>query len=275
MQPDAPSKKDAAPANRDRIDAGIGFDRKKLPPIVRSLAGVSLDVEELHFARERSSHRGFERLQRLRRAWVHGVDARFLEEICRIETLEVLDMHRVTATDLTPLARLRGLKRLMLHDATKVEDLRWVAGLPPLEVLGLENLKRVHDLDGLRTLGSLVTLGVEGSMWTQMRVPTLAPLSSLTNLRSLFLTGLRVADRSLTPLHALTNLGLLGCAAYFPDEEFQRLRRALPRLQCSWFDQLDRHGTVRAAIKSSLRGSKGADGDEPPADSDARGRSRP
>jgi hypothetical protein len=39
----------------------------------------------------------------------------------------------------------------------------WVAGLPPLETLAVENFKRVTHLDPLASLTSLSALGVEGS----------------------------------------------------------------------------------------------------------------
>jgi hypothetical protein len=237
-------------ANQDRIDAGIGFDWKALPKYVTTLEGVPHDAEQLNFMREGKSQRGFARLQSLKRAWLHGVSPEFLDEIARVESLEVLQLARVTATDLTPLARLRNLKRLIVHDATKVESLRWVEGLPPLDALALENFKRVRDLEPLQARLELITLGVEGSMWTAMRVASLAPLSRLTKLRSLFTTNLRVADRSLQPLHSLAHLGLLRCAAFYPDEEFRSLRRALPHLRCEWIDELEAHGSLRAARKA-------------------------
>lgn len=241
----------------DRIDAGICYDRKALPPIQKSLEAVREDAEELRFSRERDSQRGFSRLRRLRRAWLWGVNQAFLEEIAAIETLEVLQLDGVTAVDLRPLARLRRLRRLIVNGATKVTDLRWVEGLPALEVLGLENFKRVRELAPLGALTSLKALGIEGSIWTAMRVDTLAHLSRLGALEALFLTNLRVADRSLRPLHALTRLRVLESAAFFPDDEFRSLRQALPRLRCRWFDDLDRHGSLRAAIQASVRESSG------------------
>ncbi|MEQ1893540.1 MAG: hypothetical protein ABL998_13420 [Planctomycetota bacterium] len=240
---------------QERIDAGILYDWKELPPLQNSLEGVREDTEELHFARERDSHRGFSRLQRLRSAWLWGVNPAFLEEIAAIETLEVLQLDRVTAADLRPLAQLRRLRRLIINDATKVTDLRWVETLPELDALSLGNFKRVRELDPLSALTSLKALGVEGSIWTAMRVDTLAPLSRLIGLESLFLISLRVADRSLRPLHALTRLRVLRAAAYYPDEEFRSLRQALPHLRCCWFDELDRHGSLRAAIQAAARGT--------------------
>lgn len=237
----------------DRIEAGIGFDWSTVPKVVATLAGVPDDARELHFLRERKSHRGFARLQHLKRAWLNGIDADFLAEIVQVQSLEVLQLSRVTATDLTPLHRLRGLKRLMVCDASRVETLHWVAGLPDLDALQIVNFKRVRDLEPLTALQSLVTLGVEGGMWSPMHPDTLAPLARMPNLRNLFLLSTRVADRSLRPLQALKGLRVLQCATHYPDDEFRELRRALPELECSWFELLDRYGSLRDAVRAMVR----------------------
>lgn len=164
----------------------------------------------------------------------HGVNAAFLDEIARMPALETLYLQRVTATDLRPLAALPRLRRLIVKDATRVDDLDWVAGLAAIESLGLENLKRVGSLDPLSGLAGLRGLAVEGSMWTAMRVATLQPLAALTGLQYLFLTNLRVADRSLRPLHGLSELRGLQCARWFADGEFAALAAARPGLRCHW-----------------------------------------
>jgi hypothetical protein len=234
----------------ERIEAGIGFDWSTVPKVVTTLEGVPDDAQELHFLRERKSHRGFARLQRLKRAWLNGIDAEFLAEIAQVPSLEVLQLSRVTAADLGPLHRLRRLKRLMVGDAGKIESLHWVAGLPELDALQISNFKRVRDLEPLTALQSLVTLGVEGGMWSPMRPDTLAPLARMPNLRNLFLLSTRVADRSLRPLHALKDLRVLQCTTFYPDDEFRELRRALPKLECSWFELLDRYGNLRDAVRA-------------------------
>ncbi len=89
-------------------------------------------------------------------------------------------------------------------------------------------------------------------MWTTMRVASLAPLSRLQDLRWLFLTNCRAVDRSLRPLYSLARLEVLDCAAFFPDEEFVRLRAALPRLRCDWFNLIERYGSTREGVRKEL-----------------------
>ncbi len=69
--------------------------------------------------------------------------------------------------------------------ATKVKDLSWLPTQRFVRSLAVENLKNVHDLAPLHQLTQLTALGVEGSMWTPMRVASLVPLSALCELEYL------------------------------------------------------------------------------------------
>jgi len=226
-------------AHRQRLDADIGYEWDKLPDAVEQLDGVSDDCQQLVLRRIGKAPRGLQRLGGLKMLRAHSVDQAFLDEIVALEGLEHLSLNRVTATDLSGLRRLPRLRRLDLSDATRIDALDWLPESPTLRSLAFENLPRVADLDALTSLASLTALGVEGSMWTPMRVASLSPLATMPNLRALFLTNTRVSDRSLAPLAGLANLQVLSCARFFPDSEFRALRAARPGLQCSWFDKLD------------------------------------
>lgn len=201
------------------------------------MADVQADAEELHFARTRTSHRGIRRLRRLRHLWAHAVDQDFLDEICELESLEMLYAESVTAGDLTRLASLPCLRRLVVKDAPKVDNLDWLRPMRSLRALGLEHLKRVDQLESLAALTRLRCLGIEGSLWTPMRIRSLQPLQGLRHLEFLFLTNLRVQDRSLRPLHGLAELRVLHCARFFPAPEFTALADARPSLKCHWLQQ--------------------------------------
>ncbi|MGE5296921.1 MAG: hypothetical protein ACM3VT_19030 [Solirubrobacterales bacterium] len=96
-----------------------------------------------------------------------------------------------------------------------------------------------------------------------MRITSLTPLARLQSLRWLFLTSLHVADRGLEPLHSLSNLEVLGCGALFSDDEFLRLRQALPRRRCDWFDAIDQYGSIRECFRVQFGSTtkKRSDGD--------------
>lgn len=161
-----------------RIDAGISFHWNSLPPVHSSLADISHDAVSLRFRREDSSFRGISRFIRLRRLWADSVNQKFLDELATIPTLEWLFIDGTTAIDLTPLHQLRQLRRLVITGGTKIPNMIWLVGLPPLEALAVENFKLVRDLDPIATLANLRTLAIEGSMWTKMRVTSIAPLAA-------------------------------------------------------------------------------------------------
>ena len=225
------------PAHAARIAAGVGFEWDRLPPVAEEIAAVDPAATQLRLRRTGKYRPGLSGCVGLTQLWAYGVDAAFLDEIARLPRLHTLHLEDVTTADLAPLAMLPALERLTIEGATKVPDLEWTRGLRSLRVLGLEHFKRVDDLSPLAERTGLTALAVEGSLWTAMRVATLQPLASLQALESLFLTNLRVADRSLQPLHALPRLRELHCARFFPPSEFAALAAARPGLDCSWFQR--------------------------------------
>ena len=137
------------------------------------------------------------------------------------------------------------MRRLILHGGTKVEDLDWVALLPAtLEVLYLERFARVTDISPIGKLTQLTALGIEGGMDKQVRIETLEPLATLSNLRHLFLAAAQVLTKSLAPLRRLHHLELLECTIRFPEQEFIELKRNLPKLNCDWIDMIEEHGSL-------------------------------
>ena len=241
-----------------RVAAGVSYEVSSLPPLVETLDGVPRDTRQLFFRRQQTSHRGIGELSDLRSLWVEKANDELIEEIAGLSKLEVLSIRSMTASSLTPLASLQSLRRLLAVGGTKLDTLDWVQGLPAgLEVLFLEGFTRVSDIGPLGDLAGLTALGFEGGMDTKVRIATLAPLSKLKALRYLFLAAARVADRSLAPLAGMTSLRHLETTVQFPDEEFIRLHRALPNLECEWFDMIEQHGSLRqwnVWLKARLRG---------------------
>jgi hypothetical protein len=221
-------------SHRERIAAGVGFEWDRLPPVLVDVAQVPEGTSELRLRRDRRSHHGLRKHGQLRKLWAYGVDQAFLAEIAALPRLELLHLDQVAAADLTPLSAMGSLSRLTLVGATKVRDLEWLAGLGGLRTLGLEHLPSVHDLAPLAALPMLTALAVEGSLWKAMRVDSLQPMAGLRDLEALFLTNLRVSDRSLRPLHGLAHLQTLQCARHFPAAEFAALAAARPGLDCGW-----------------------------------------
>lgn len=242
-----------------RIAAGVSFAWQDLPPLLERLDGVPRDVEQLHFRRQKASHRGIADRRKLKRLWARQANQEFIDEISQLENLEVLYVNGLTATSLAALGRNRKLKRLLLVGGTRIENLEWAASLPAtLEVLFLESFYLISDIGPLGALSGLTALGVEGGMDRHVRIDTLEPLARLNNLRSLFLASARVKDKSLSALRGLPRLERLECTIDFPDQEFIALRDSLPHLECDWIRMIEEHGSLRAgkaAVMARIRSS--------------------
>ena len=198
-------------------------------------AEVPLDAERAWVTRERSSHRGIGDRQALRHLVAGAADQAFLDEICALTGLERLELeYPVTARSLDGLRALTRLRHLSIDSPRNVTDFTPVLDLPELRTLLITNAKHLTDLGWLAGATHLEVLGIEGSIWTAQRIPSLAPLAGLTGLRAFFAVSARLADRTLTPLAECPRLELLSCARMAPREEFERLHARRPDLVCTW-----------------------------------------
>jgi hypothetical protein len=202
-----------------------------------SLADIPDDAPLARFRRTKTSHRGIRTKTSLRTLIAGAVDQSYLEEIAVLGGLERLELEwPTTATDLRPLSALKHLRFLKIDSPRNITDFSPLLALPALEVLFIENAKHLKSLDWLAPLADrLNVLGIEGSMWTTQRIPTLAPLRGFA-VEALFLTGTRIADKDLTPLQTMPNLRFLETACNAPREAFRALHKAKPELVCDWFE---------------------------------------
>jgi hypothetical protein len=99
-----------------------------------------------------------------------------------------------------------------------------------LKWLGLENLKRIADIDPVGGLTNLEGLVLQGSMWTIWKVRTIAPLGALENLRYLSLANLRSEEKTLAPLFALRRLETFITASWWDEAELEEVHKRNPRL---------------------------------------------
>lgn len=173
-------------------------------------------------------------------------DLRRLPEMPQLETLEVW---RANDAAMRIVGQLAGLRTLVVHES-RIATLDALEPLPELEVFmfpgasslrdpsALERIPTLRavwmDVSGLRSLDWAARLThihglfVTGGLTT---LPTLAPLAALTGLRHLTVGHVRIRDKSLRPLHALTALETLEVPDRFALDEMAALAAALPRVQ--------------------------------------------
>jgi len=173
---------------------------------------------------------------KLRYLWISGVNAQAVEIVARVPGLQRLVIHDFRLPDIGPLARLDSLTELSIAGSPKLKSLTGVERLRGLRRLILFDNCNYPDVHALTGLVDLETLCLEGGFSKQLRLPTLEPLGHLHRLRRLRLASLRVADRSLKPLHRLLSLREVFIAKVFPPAEFRALGAALPDVRGEYVD---------------------------------------
>ena len=149
---------------------------------------------------------------------------------CRMPNLEDLWIKWSGLTNINAIQGLPTLRCFHLGSSTGLRSIHPLAELAQLEWLGLETLRRIRTIEPVGALAQLVGLTLQGSMWSNWKVRTLMPLSSMNGLRYLALDGLRADDRTLAPLFHLRSLETLILAKWWDQEEVQEVRRRNPRL---------------------------------------------
>ena len=221
----APPRAGAREIGRARPVPGSFYGRS-----TSTLAGVPTDAKWLRVDSDfdLSALRALRGLEGLS---VGLVDARDLAAIAKIDTLRYLVVHGVKAGNLDALGALDRLEHLAIIDALQVTSLRGFRRLDRLRSLKLEHFRDLRDLSDVGEITSLRAFGFAGAIWTDMKVKSLAPLSTLRQLRRLHTVSTSVLDRSLEPLANLPHLQRFTFGGGYPLEEVARLARAKPRLQ--------------------------------------------
>lgn len=197
---------------------------------------LAFDAECAWLSRVKSSHRGIADRQALKHLVAGAADQAYLDEICTINALERLDLeYPVTARRLDGLRALKRLRHLSIDSPRHVTDFTPLLDLPSLKTLLITNAKHMVDISWLAGADHLEVLGVEGSMWTVQKIPTLKPLAGLRSMRAFLAVSTRLADHDLSPLAECPRLEFLGCARLAPRDEFERLHDMKPDLICTWF----------------------------------------
>ncbi|TFY96649.1 hypothetical protein [Ramlibacter humi] len=131
--------------------------------------------------------------------------------------------------DLSPLEEMSALTHVAFfwnQRATRLWDLRKTTGLRGLH---FDDFTRLRDLSDLETGVGLVELAFGNAVWTTFALPSLGPLSGLSNLKALHFNLKKVADGSIAPLARLTGLRELEFSPnLFTTDQLAWLRARLP-----------------------------------------------
>ncbi len=172
---------------------------------------------------------------RIDHVWVTKVGQDEFARIAQFINPVSLVVYDMKVRDLSPLALMSRIERLVLNWNTKANSIDALAGLGNLRALCLMDFPKLSRLDSLSRCENLEMLELGGGVWKPMRVITLEPLRCLRALKYLSLTNIKVEDDSLLPLTELSNLQELNLSNQFPTEEYARLSVYLEHVRCSSF----------------------------------------
>lgn len=225
-----PSPELAAALSRDAAD-GRPLYELVVPrrTIFEDLTSVPPDAT---FLATRGTARRLERiaeLPQLEALWANPASLELLRAGAQAPALRAIYVCHFKRLSEVSLAGALRLEHLMLSWAPQLVDLGFLAGLPSLRTIYLEDMKRV-DLTTLPDLPEVTGLHLGGGMWSTLKVQTLEPLMRLPRLRYLRLSNVRPADGNLRPISELRDLRELYLPNFFELEEVARLAGALPNV---------------------------------------------
>lgn len=159
------------------------------------------------------------------------VPQRLFEAACAVPRLESLSVKWSAIASLDAISSATSLRSLFLGSSPGVACLDPLSSLAGLEHLFIENVADPVDLSFVKELGRLREFGLSASRGRKLKVRTLDPLGSLTQLELLWLVSLQVQQGGLTPLYALRNLASLRSTIKASSTELRQLCAAVPTLK--------------------------------------------
>jgi hypothetical protein len=147
----------------------------------------------------------------------------------KAQSVTSLFIDRPKAKDLSPLSDL-NLKNFTTSYPSHVKNWSFLQKFSSLVRLALHETLSIQDLESIRNLTKLEVFQLSGGFSKVLRLPSLAPLAELKNLKVIDLAAVRFKDWSLSPLFNLPELRRFDCPLWWPKEELSALARQNPKL---------------------------------------------
>jgi hypothetical protein len=168
-------------------------------------------------------------------AYIEKVSQKEFDALCDILRVRKIQLYGVRAADLSGLKKIFHLCELSIIWNTKISDVSFLEKNEKIRALIFYDTPRINNIDVLQTLLNLEYLKFSGGLWTQNRIPSLAPIAVIPSLKELILTSVKVEDGSLRPLVASRNLKNLSISNQFATEEYAYVSVKRPDIVCSRF----------------------------------------
>lgn len=167
--------------------------------------------------------------------WLVGANEKELSKILPLVKLKYLNLYQVLAKDLTILETLTTPETIILTWNTKTDKLWDFSKNKNLRTLEVTDFSKLQDLSQFSTARHIENLTIGGGFEKPIKLLTLEPIATLTNLKYLGLTNLKLADDTLRPIAQLKNLDELEISNQFDVKEYAWLATRLPITKCNHF----------------------------------------
>ncbi len=190
--------------------------------------------DSIHFV---STAKNLDRLKNLdlKNIWLIGANDKELTKILKLVNPTYLNLYQVLIKDLTVLESLNKTETIILNWNTKATKLWDISKNEKLKTLEITDFSKINDMEQLQLAKHISSLTISGGHGKAMTIKTLQPLSSLTNLRYLGLSNLKIEDDSLRALGELKNLEELEISNQFETKEYAWLSNKLKNTKCKMF----------------------------------------
>ncbi|SFJ76671.1 hypothetical protein [Myroides guanonis] len=199
-----------------------------------------------------TSAKNIERLKELsiENLWLIGANDKELRKILPLVNLKYLNIYQVLAKDLTILETLDKTETIILNWNTKSTSLWDISKNKVLKTLEITDFSKLEEIDQLSLAAQISDLTLGGGHNKPLKIKSINSLKNLTNLKTLSLTNLKIADDTLQPLGHLNNLETLFLSNQFETKEYAWLATRLVNTNCKMFKATNSCNIVGADNKT-------------------------
>lgn len=160
-----------------------------------------------------------------------GLDQETFDAATQVKGLEVLVVYQSRIDNIESISNATTLIGIRIKSSKTIASYGPLGRLANLRSLTLDNPKFLSNLDFMQSLPLIADFSIFHDPDSWLVVDSLSPLQKLHHLQRIFLSGVKVADGGLRPLHALPRLENAMLSYVFKASEFADLRASTPSLR--------------------------------------------
>ena len=205
------------------------------PEFLDDLTDIDDSLTELAIHGKTKNIKRLKFFNKLEKLWVYSVSQKELNMILELVNPKMLYIYNIRAEDLSLISLLTNLEILALEWNSKASTLWDLSKNEKLKALSIKDFSKLIDITSLQKSKRLKLLDLSGGDSNPLKLNNLESLESLSDLKYLGLSNIKVQDESLQPISKLKGLQELEISNEFPTEEYARLSITLPNVKCAHF----------------------------------------